>query len=489
MPDTAWTPHLPPGIAPEAVDLTAGGSLAAAIVASLRAAGPRPTICDVDGRWLSADWLDHRSLRAAGGLQRAGLQAGDRVVLCAGTSVAMVTAFLGAVRAGLVVVPINRSYTRVEVQRIVAAARPAAAIVEDGERAGWIEDAPVLGLELDAAAELPLDAAGLEDPVLMLYTSGTTGAPKGALLSHGNVLASARAIGLAWRWTPADRLLLALPLFHIHGLGIGLCGALAAGGQLVLRPRFDAGDVAEHCSSGTTMFFGVPAMYQRLLAGGHAGALASLRLIVSGSAPLSAAQSDAVAAAAGQRPLERYGMTETLMLTSNLIGGPRKPGKVGLPLPGVELRLGDGGEVEVRGPNVFAGYDNRPDATAEAFAAGGWFRTGDLGEFDGDGHLQLVGRSKELIISGGFNVHPREVEEAVAGFPGIVEVAVIGRPSEQWGEVVTAVVVAADGVRVEPEAVRAHASQLLAPYKVPKEIEFIDALPRNALGKIVRREL
>jgi malonyl-CoA/methylmalonyl-CoA synthetase len=489
MSDSAWTPHLPPGITPEAVDLTAGGSLAAAIAVSLRAAGPRPTICDIDGRWLSGDELDHRSLRAAGRLQHAGLEQGDRVVLCAGTSVAMVAAFLGALRAGLVVVPINPAYTRVEVERIVAAAPPAAAIVEDGEQAGWIDGAPVLGLDLDAAAEPPLDAAGLEDPALMLYTSGTTGAPKGALLSHANVLASVRSIGLAWRWTPEDRLLLALPLFHIHGLGIGLCGALVAGGQLVLRPRFDAADVVEHCASGTTMFFGVPAMYQRLLATARAGALAPLRLIVSGSAPLSAAQSDAVAAAAGQRPLERYGMTETLMLTSNLIGGPRKPGKVGLPLPGVELRLGEGGEVEVRGPNVFAGYDNRPDATAEAFAGDGWFRTGDLGELDGDGHLRLVGRSKELIISGGFNVHPREVEEAVGGFPGIVEVAVVGRPSEEWGEVVTAVVVAADGIRVEPDDLRAHAAQRLAPYKVPKAVEFVEALPRNALGKIVRGEL
>ena len=235
------------------------------------------------------------------------------------------------------------------------------------------------------------------------------------------------------------------------------------------------------------MFFGVPAMYQRLASAGSAGALAGLRLLVSGSAPMRPALAQAIAQATGQLPLERYGMTETVMLTSNPLDGPRKPGQVGLPFPGVELRLSDGGEVEVRGPNVFAGYFRRPDADAEAFTADGWFRTGDLGELDDDGHLRLVGRSKELIITGGFNVHPREVEEVLAGFPGVCEVAVIGRPSEEWGEAVTAVVVA--DRKLDPALLRAHAAQRLAPYKVPKAIEFTDALPRNALGKLVRHQL
>jgi malonyl-CoA/methylmalonyl-CoA synthetase len=351
------------------------------------------------------------------------------------------------------------------------------------------------GLPVAGAATPELDAAQPADPALLLYTSGTTGTPKGALLSHGNLLSSARAVALAWRWTPDDRLLLTLPLFHMHGLGVGVNGSLLAGGQLVLRPGFDAADVAERCRGGAvSMFFGVPAMYQRLLAGGEAAALSGLRLIVSGSAPLSESQSDAVAAAAGQRPLERYGMTETVMLTSNPIDGLRKPGHVGLPLPGVNLRLAAGNEVEVSGPNVLAGYDRGGSdpaaaeaADAEAFTADGWFRTGDLGEMDADGYLRLVGRSKELIITGGFNVHPREVEEAISRFPGVREAAVVGRPSERWGEAVTAVVVA--DRPLDPVELREFAAQRLASYKVPKTFEFVQELPRNALGKILRHQL
>jgi malonyl-CoA/methylmalonyl-CoA synthetase len=208
---------------------------------------------------------------------------------------------------------------------------------------------------------------------------------------------------------------------------------------------------------------------------------------VSGSAPLPAALAKGIAAAAGQIPLERYGMTETVMLTSNPYEGERRPGTVGFPLPGVEARLAGTGEVEVRGPNVIAGYYRNSDADEDAFTDDGWFRTGDLGEFDDDGYLRLVGRSKELVITGGYNVYPREVEEVLQEYPGVAEVAVIGRPSEKWGEEVTAVVVASG--RVEAEDLRAHAASRLAPYKVPKRVEFIDELPRNALGKVVRSGL
>jgi malonyl-CoA/methylmalonyl-CoA synthetase len=277
----------------------------------------------------------------------------------------------------------------------------------------------------------------------------------------------------------------------MHGLGVGINGGLVAGSQIVLRPGFDVADVAERAGDGITMFFGVPAMYQRLAAqGGPLATLAGLRLLVAGSAPLPAALAGTIAAVTGQIPLERYGMTETVMITSNLIDGPRKPGMVGLPLPGVSLRLATDGEVQVQGPNVLAGYDGRPDADAAAFTEDGWFRTGDLGELDEDGHLRLVGRSKELIISGGFNVHPREVEEVLAGFPGVADVAVIGRSSEAWGEAVTAVIVASgDGGPVDPAALRRFAAGRLAPYKVPKTVEFVSALPRNALGKVMRGEL
>jgi malonyl-CoA/methylmalonyl-CoA synthetase len=228
-------------------------------------------------------------------------------------------------------------------------------------------------------------------------------------------------------------------------------------------------------------------MYQRLLSSGNAGALEPLRLLVSGSAPLPAAMAEQLAEQTGQLPLERYGMTETVMLTSNPYEGPRKPGTVGLPLPGVGLRLADDDEVQVTGPNVIAGYWERPDSTAEAFTPDGWFRTGDLGHLDEDGYLVLDGRSRELIITGGYNVYPREVEEVLGAHPSVREVAVVGRPSERWGEEVTAVVVALRAI--DEDELRAYAAKQLAPYKVPKRIELADELPRNTLGKVVRSEL
>jgi malonyl-CoA/methylmalonyl-CoA synthetase len=402
---------------------------------------------------------------------------------------------VGALRAGLVVVPLNPAYTETEVARIVRDARPAAAAVAEPELAGWIREAseePVRLLEPELALPATdggeIDAAGTGDPALLIYTSGTTGRPKGALLSHGNLLASAGAVNLAWRWTPEDRLLLTLPLFHVHGLGVGLNGSLCAGAEIVLRPKFDPRDVAERSrEGGVSLFFGVPTMYQRLVESGSIGALRRLRLLVSGSAPLAASLARRISEQAGQLPLERYGMTETVMLTSNPCDGERKPGTVGFALPGVELRLGPDHEVQVRGPNVISGYYERPEAGAEAFTDDGWFRTGDIGEFDADGYLKLVGRSKELIISGGYNVYPREVEEVLGAHPDVREVAVIGRPSERWGEEVTAVVVA-ERPLAEDE-LRLFATRALAAYKVPKRIEFTDQLPRNAMGKLVRRDL
>jgi malonyl-CoA/methylmalonyl-CoA synthetase len=480
--------HLPPGFAPDDLDLTAGDSLAGAFLTPWQQAPERPALRDIDGRWLSGGELEARTASVARRLAAASLEPGDRVLLCAAPSAALIIAYVGVLRAGLVAAPINPAYTRAEVERLVGTARPAAALLDSDERAGWVREAappgiPIAGVDLarppgtrdGPCGPLPGDGAGAEDPALLLPTSGTTGAPKGALLSHGNLLASARAVTRAWRWSTEDRLLLTLPLFHMHGLGVGVNGSFVTGGQLILRPGFDPRDVAERCGAPDppTMFFGVPAMYARLAAEG--GPLATL--------------AEVVRAATGQLPLERYGMTETVMLTSNLIDGPRKPGKVGLPLPGVELRLAAAdGEVQVRGPNVMRSYDGNAQADAEAFTEDGWFRTGDLGELDADGHLRLSGRSKELIISGGFNVHPREVEEVLSEFPGVREVAVVGRPSERWGEAVTAVVIA-EGSGVSPEALRAFAAERLAPYKVPKAVEFADALPRNALGKVVRAEL
>ncbi|MDQ6816608.1 MAG: AMP-binding protein [Actinomycetota bacterium] len=490
----AWRRHLPVGAGAERLDLLADGSLTGRIERQWRTRPSWSQLREVDGTWISSAELEERSRLAANRLRAAGLTAGDRIVLIAGTSGRMVTAWLAALRAGLVVVPVNPAYTASEIGRIVRSAHPAAAVVERNEQAGHMRMAAerplkIFGVDLDGPdrGSDQLEPPTGDDPALVIYTSGTTGEPKGALLSHANLLASATAVAMAWRWEPHDRLLLSLPLFHVHGLAVGLGGSLCAGGEIVLRPRFDASDVAESCVDGITMFFGVPAMYQRLAASSAAQALRGLRLLVSGSAPLPAALAHVVEQQAGQLPLERYGMTETVMLTSNPYEGERKPGTVGFPLPGVELRLATDGEILVEGPNVIAGYYQRPDADSEAFTDDGWFRTGDLGELDSDGYLTLVGRSKELIITGGYNVYPQEVEEVLGAHPHVSEVAVVGRESVKWGEEVTAVVVAAEPV-AERELID-HASAQLAPYKVPKRIEFADELPRNALGKLVREKL
>jgi malonyl-CoA/methylmalonyl-CoA synthetase len=488
--------HLPTGLDPEALDLQRDGSLPGRWLRRWAEIGSDSQLCSPAGQWLTGVELEERTRRKASALAASGLAPGDRFVISAASSVELLVAYVAALRAGLVVVPLNTAYTEAEVTRTVADARPRGAAVEDDKHATWIRaasaDVKVHAVELDLPAhgsEPEIDRSTSDDPALLMYTSGTTGRAKGALLTHGNLLASATAVNIAWRWEPPDCLLLTLPLFHMHGLGVGVNGSLCAGAKINLRTKFDAADVeAQALRPETSMFFGVPAMYQRLAAAGKLDPLRRLRLLVSGSAPLPAALGAEIAEGTGQMPLERYGMTETVMLTSNPYEGERRPGTVGFPLPGVDLRLGgENNEVEVRGPNVIAGYYRNAAANDASFTRDGWFRTGDLGEFDSDGYLSLVGRSKELIITGGYNVYPREVEEVILTHPDVVEVAVIGRPSEQWGEEVTAVVVTSRDV--DPDELRSHVARELAPYKVPKRIEFIDTLPRNALGKVVRGEL
>jgi malonyl-CoA/methylmalonyl-CoA synthetase len=309
-------------------------------------------------------------------------------------------------------------------------------------------------------------------------------------LSHANLLAGSESVGLAWRWSSADRLVLALPLFHAHGLCVGLHGTLLAGASAVLLRHFDVDAVLDAAREhDASLFFGVPTMYHRLAGSPRAGELGRLRLCVSGSAPLPAELHRALGERGGQQVLERYGMTETLMLISNPYEGERRPGTVGFPLPGVEVRLSGGSEAEilVRGPNVFGGYWERPQETTESFSDG-WFRTGDLASIDADGYVRILGRSKELIISGGLNVYPREVEDVLLGHPGVAEVAVVGQPSEEWGELVTAFVVPA-GERCAPDALLAFAADQLAPFKRPRQVHFVESLPRNALGKVLKQEL
>jgi malonyl-CoA/methylmalonyl-CoA synthetase len=429
-----WRAHLPEGVDPERLDLLAAGSLPAAW-RRLAGTGPERPALWAEGRgWLSRGELAAAGARVAGRLRRAGLAAGDRVLVSAATSMELVVAYLGALRMGLVVVPVNTAYREREVAHIVGDAAPAAAVVDDPERGRWAR----------------------------------------------------RAAG-------GDRLVLALPLFHIHGLGVGLHGTLLAGASAVLLGRFEVDAVLDAARDHrATLFFGVPTMYARLAASPRAGELGRLRLCVSGSAPLPPTVFERLAERAGQRVLERYGMTETIMNVSNPHDGERRPGTVGLPLPGVELRLAGGsdGEVLLRGPNVFSGYWGNPEATAEAFDPDGWFRTGDLGSFDERGYLRIEGRSKELIITGGYNVHPREVEELLGEHPGVAEVAVVGAPSEEWGEQVAAFVVPADpSAPPGRDELLAFAAERLAGFKRPRVVHYVEALPRNALGKVMKHEL
>jgi malonyl-CoA/methylmalonyl-CoA synthetase len=339
---------------------------------------------------------------------------------------------------------------------------------------------------------------------------------KGALLTHGNLVSNISAVTDAWQWTESDRLLLVLPLFHAHGLMVGLHGTLFVGASALVRQRFVAAEVlstlrsatiadegVEGEAAGITLFFGVPTMYSRLLAEAEANpALPTrrLRLFVSGSAPLSPQLFSGFLHQFGQRILERYGMTETIMNMSNPYEGDRRPGTVGLPFPGQEARIvdlhsrqllpaGETGEIEVRGPNVFAGYWNRPDATAEAISSDGWFRTGDLGWRSQDGYYTITGRARELIITGGYNVYPREVEDVLAGFAEVAEVAVLGLPDPDLGEEVVAVIVPKVGCSPDPSQLIAFCRERLAAYKKPRRVIFVDTLPRNTLGKVQKHLL
>ncbi len=495
----AWTVHLPSEMRPDDVDLTEGVSLPGAFTRAWAAAPERTALSTGEGERLSAAELEERTGAAALRYAAAGLGAGDRVLLCAGSGIEMVVAYVGALRAGLTVVPANPGYPPAELAALVQVARPALGVLDD------LSLLPLPGFPVTPTtlADLPrrgsglvLDSAAPDDTALIIYTSGTTGRPKGAPLSHANLLASAHAVRIAWRWTPDDTLALSLPLFHMHGLGVGLHGSLVTGAALRLQP-FAPETLADAVHSGATMFFGVPTMYHRIAASPYLGALSGLRLAVSGSAPLPADLHAAVQAGSGQAVLERYGMTETAMLVSNPYEGERRPGTVGFPLPGVDLRLapraGGTAEIEVRGPNVIAGYLDSPEADAEAFTVDGWYRTGDLGTLANDGYLTISGRAKELIITGGYNVYPREVEELLRTHPDVADVAVVGVPSPQWGETVAAFVVPTEAGSLTAGALAADLTawceEHLVAYKRPRVWHAVDAIPRNALGKIQRHLL
>lgn len=463
-------------------------------------------LADHQGRTLTYDQLRAASTAAATLFVSHGVGHGTRVLVSATPSIDLIVVHVALMLCGAVVVPVNTGFTTAEITNIAQEAQVTLAVMSDPSRLAR-SVAEVVSVDLHEWGGIrPADAddfdssrlhqAEFGDPAMLLFTSGTTGRPKGALLSHGNLLSSAAALVLAWKWAPADRLVLCLPLFHMHGLGVGVHGTLLAGASAVVLPAFGEEAVFDALHDPqTTMLFGVPTMWTRLLASRRVGELARLRLCVSGSAPLDPEVWNGLAAGGGQRVVERYGMTETVMLTSNPVDGERKAGTVGFALPGVDVRVHDPGtdgvgEIVVRGPNVFSGYLDRPEANAEAFLDGGWFRTGDLGRFDANGYLSIVGRSKDLIITGGYNVYPSDVEAVLRGHPDVIEVAVIGEPSELWGETVTACVVAAPQATNElVEAFLAWGAEHLASYQRPRRVVLVDVLPRNALGKVLKAEL
>jgi malonyl-CoA/methylmalonyl-CoA synthetase len=461
----------------------------------------------VPGDPISFAQLDADTARVCADLAARGVGPGDRVAVQVEKSAQAVLLYLACLRRGAIFVPLNPAYTDAEVTFFLGDARPALFVCDPARMpASGATEVATLGADGSGSFGAwrgrdpdPAVAASRDsDVAALLYTSGTTGRPKGAMLTHANLAANAEALATLWRFTPADVLLHALPLFHAHGLFVALHCALWVGARTRLLPRFDAAQVARELTRAS-VFMGVPTHYVRLLAlpGFGRAECAGVRLFVSGSAPLTASTWREFAARTGHQILERYGMTETLMITSNPYDE-RVPGSVGMPLPGVELRIADArgralppgetGELELRGPSVCAGYWQLPDKTRES-RRDGFFLTGDLARRAPDGRIELVGRARDLVISGGLNIYPAEIEAALDELPGVAESAVIGVAHADFGECVAAVVVGDGSRTLDEDAVRADLSPRLARFKLPKRVFFVDALPRNAMGKVLKAEL
>jgi malonyl-CoA/methylmalonyl-CoA synthetase len=480
--------------------------------------GEVPCLLTPDGPVIHYEDLAAESARLAHALVRAGCVPGDRVAVQADKHWRVLALYLACLRAGLVYLPLNTGYQKNELQFFFDDATPRVIVCRPevlGMVATLAHDATVLTIDANGGGDLHDRAAAEsaqfetvqsrpDDLAAILYTSGTTGRSKGAALTHRNLASNALALVEAWGFTRGDVLLHALPIYHVHGLFVAIHCALLSAARLIWLPKFDVKDVIASLPAATVMM-GVPTFYTRLLAEPTftRELCANVRLFVSGSAPLLAETFYAFRARIGQPILERYGMTETGMITSNPLDGVRAGGTVGRPLPGISVRItGHDGEpcapgviggVEVRGPNVFSGYWRMPEKTREEFTADGWFRTGDIGEWVADGdakdYLRLVGRSKDMIISGGLNVYPKEIEDRLNGLPGIVESAVIGVPDRDLGEAVTAVVVAADGRRIDERDVIRSLKGEIATFKVPKRVHVVAELPRNAMGKVQKNVL
>ncbi len=446
-------------------------------------------------------------------LAQLGVKRGDRVMVKSENSPSFVYTYLAVLASGAVFVPMNAAYTAAEVKALVEDAEPSLLVHASATAVPDATEVVVrrITLEPDGSGALPDLAAGLvpdlsvepmagDDLAAILFTSGTTGRPKGAMLTHGNLSSNVAALYATWQFSDADAILHTLPLFHAHGLFVALHLGLYSAATLRMLPKFDAARVMEQLGQ-VSVFMGVPTFYTRLLdrADFTREACGSIRLFISGSAPLLPSVFSAFAERTGHRILERYGMTEALMITSNAYAQEgRVPGTVGYPLPGVELRVvgpdgaempaGETGEIEIRGPNLCKGYWRRPEANAENFHADGFFITGDTGYKDPDGRVTIAGRSKDLIISGGFNVYPAELEILLADIPGVKDVAVIGVPHPDFGEAVVAVITPEEP-GFDGSIVQQVAAEKLARFKQPKAVEVVEEFPRNAMGKVLKAEL
>ena len=454
---------------------------------------------------LSFPELERAALAHAGGLLAEGVRAGDRVAVWATPQPATVAAVVGQVLAGVATVPLNPALGAKELAHVLSDAAPRLVVAADP--AAFRDRTPdVRGIVTDGPAAV-VEAPTADAPLLVLYTSGTTGAPKGAVLTHRNAAFDLDALADAWAWTPDDVLVHGLPLFHVHGLVLGVLGSLRVGSAVEILPRFSPEALCATFGRRGTLLFAVPTMYHRLAEHceahpADARGLSRARLLVSGSAPLPVRENERLHRLFGQRVVERYGLTETLMNTAARHDGPRTPGTVGPPLPGLELRLVDDqrraikpapgvlGEVAVRGPNVFAGYLNRPDATAAAVDADGFFYTGDIASMTALGEVRIAGRkATDLIKTGGYKVGAGEVEAALLEHPAVREAAVVGVADEDLGERIVAFVVLNPGASAAPDALAEYVAALLAPHKRPRQVRLLDSLPRNEMGKVLKREL
>ncbi len=477
----------------------------------------RLAIETADGTRISYGDLVAQAGRMANHLVARGVKVGDRVAAQTEKSVAALVLYLATVRAGAVYLPLNTAYTLNELAYFIGDAEPALVVCDPARAEGIGKLAAKVGAKVDTldaegrgsltagAAAMSADFATVpragDDLAAILYTSGTTGRSKGAMLTHDNLASNSLSLVDYWRFTKDDVLIHALPIYHTHGLFVASNVTLFARASMIFLPKLDPERIIKLMSRATVLM-GVPTFYTRMLQSENLTkeAAAHMRLFVSGSAPLLADTHREWSARTGHAVLERYGMTETNMNTSNPYNGERVPGAVGFPLPGVALRVtdpetgkelarGEIGMIEVKGPNVFKGYWRMPEKTATEFRPDGFFITGDLGKIDERGYVHIVGRGKDLVISGGFNVYPKEIESEIDAIPGVVESAVIGVPHADFGEGVTAVVVKTKTAGVDEAAVLAALDGRLAKFKMPKRVLFVDDLPRNTMGKVQKNVL